>query len=32
VKNSFDLLLLDHSVQYCGHSAKIALIKAIAGL
>jgi len=31
VKNSFDLLLLDHSLkslEYCAHSAKLALIKA----
>jgi len=32
VENSFDLLLLDHTVEYCTHSAKLALIKAIANL
>jgi len=32
VKNSFDLLLLDHTVEYCTHSANLALIKAIANL
>ena len=28
----FDLLLLDHSHEYCAHRAKLALIKAIASL
>jgi len=32
VTNRFDLLLLDHSLQYCTHSAKLALIKTIASL
>jgi len=27
VTNRFDLLLLDHSLQQCAHSAKLALIK-----
>jgi len=32
VTNTFDLLLLDHSLQYCTHRTKLALIKAIASL
>jgi len=32
VTNRLDLLLLDHSLQYCAHSAKLALVKAIASL
>jgi len=32
VTNIFDLLLLDHSLQYCTHSGKLALLKAIASL
>jgi len=32
VTNRFDLLLLDHSLEYCIHSAKLELIKAIASL
>jgi len=32
VTNSFDLLLLDHSLEYFTHSTKLALIKAIASL
>jgi len=32
VTNSFDLLLLGHSLEYCTHSAELALIKAIARL
>jgi len=30
--NSFDLLLLDHSLEYFAHSTKLALMKAIASL
>jgi len=30
VTNRFDLLLLDHSLEYCTHSSNLALIKAIA--
>jgi len=30
VKNRFDILLLDHSLECCTYSAKLALIKAIA--
>ena len=32
VTSSFDLLLLDHSLEYFAHSTKLALIKAIASL
>ena len=32
VTNSFDLLLLDHSLEYFRHSTKLALMKAIASL
>jgi len=32
VTNRVDRLLLDHSLEYCTHSAKPALIKAIASL
>jgi len=32
VTNILDLLLLHHSLEYCTHSAKLALIKAIASL
>ena len=32
VTNSFDLLLLDHSLEHFAHSTKLALIKAIASL
>jgi len=32
VTNTFDLLLLDHSLEYFTHSTKLALIKAIASL
>jgi len=32
VTNRFSLLLLDHSLEYCAHSAKLALIKAIGSL
>ena len=32
VTHRFDLLLLDHSLEYCTHSAKLALMKAIASL
>ena len=32
VTNRFDLLLLDHSLAYCTHSAKLELIKATASL
>ena len=32
VTNRFDLLFPDHSLEYCAHSAKLALIKAIASL
>ena len=32
VKNSFDLLLLDHSLKYRTHSVKFALINAVASL
>jgi len=32
VTHRFDLLLLDHSLEYCTHSAILALIKAIASL
>jgi len=32
VTNRVDHLLLDHSLEYCTHSAKPALIKAIASL
>ena len=31
-EKQFDLLLLDHSLEYCTHSTKLALIKAIASL
>jgi len=30
--NRFDLLLLDHSLEYCTHSSNLTLIKAIASL
>jgi len=30
--NRFDLLLLGHSLEYCTHSAKLALVNAIASL
>jgi len=32
VTNIFDLLLLDHSLEYWTHSAKLPLIKVIASL
>jgi len=32
VPNMFALLLLDHSPEYCAHSAKLAVIKAITSL
>jgi len=32
MKNSFDLFLLDHSLEYCTQSVKLALIKTIASL
>jgi len=32
VTNRIDLLLLDHSIEYCTHSSNLALIKAIASL
>jgi len=32
VTNRFDLLLVDHSLEYCTHSAKRAVIKTIASL
>jgi len=32
VTNRFDLSLLDHYLEYCTHSAKLALINAITGL
>jgi len=32
VENNIDLLLLDHSLEYCTHSAKLALIQAIASV
>jgi len=32
VTNSFDLLLLDYSLEYFTHSTKLALIKSIANL